>query len=245
MKVAIIDDCKTDQITISHCITQYFTHEPTDGPPSIRCFDSGEAFLSAFGAGQFDLILLDCCMAGMNGLETALEIRKLDKRCALVFITVSTDYAVDGYLVSASGYLVKPFTEQSFAQAIQVALSGSADQRTYVTLPHGPHPARLLLKDIVFCDIDGHYIQVHQRNGAILRVRMTFRALCDLLASHPQFMEAFRGCIVNMAHIQKVEELNFLMVSGERVPFRKKERKKLLQQYSDYLFDNTDLKQLG
>lgn len=234
MKIAIIDDCAVDRQQISLGIQGFLKQQNDAAPAEVTCYGSGEAFLSSFVGGEFDLILLDCCMEGLNGIETASEIRKLDERVALVFITTSTDYAVDGYLVAASGYLTKPFTDQNFARVMRIALRGNAPE--YLLLPTVPFKTKLLLRDIVFCDTDGHYIQVYRQTEPVLRVRMTFAALRNLLAPYPAFLETYRGCILNMAHIQQAEEMNFLMDSGVRVPFRVKNHKELLQKYSEYLF---------
>lgn len=239
MMIAVIDDCVRDRSRIIDGIRQYWCK--TTKKPGVYSFENGESFLATMVPGKFELILLDCCMDGMDGIQTATMIRRIDYQAKLIFITTSQDYAIDGYLVAASGYLVKPFTYDQFAQTLSVALDGSGLQHDYIALPTIPFETKVILDHIVYCDINGHYTQVHLVSGDMLRVRMTFTQLNELLAVYTQFLESYRGCLINMAHIYEIEDMNFLMDSKERVPFRKKERKKLLQKYAEYLFDKVRL----
>lgn len=94
-----------------------------------------------------------------------------------------------------------------------------------------------MVDDIVYCDIQGHCVQIHLKGGGMARARMRFSTLAELLTPYPQFLQCFRGCIINMAHTIKAEELNFLMDTGERVPFRRKEHGRILERYSSYLIN--------
>ena len=74
-------------------------------------YESGEIFLEAARKAPFTAAFLDIYMDGMTGMEAAKKLRKTDTDCLLVFITTSTDHALEGFQVRALHYLVKPFTE--------------------------------------------------------------------------------------------------------------------------------------
>lgn len=73
-------------------------------------FSSGEGLLGWMEnhTGELELVFLDIEMNGMNGMDTARALRKLDEKLMLVFVTGYTDYVFDGYSVGALGYLLKP-----------------------------------------------------------------------------------------------------------------------------------------
>lgn len=236
MTIAIVDDFEPDQ----HSIAEYAAHFLREkGIPSPKFFfySSGEAFVEELSLHIFDFVLLDCRMDRMDGLETARELRRIDKNAALIFITSCQDYAVDGYLVDACGYLVKPFTYEAFSRAFEAAFHRFPRRWEMIVLFDGNAKRWIPTEDIVYCDIHGHYSQVHFKNRQVLRIRMAFSELSGLVEPYPQFLECYRGCIINMAHVKKTEELNFLMDSGERVPYRKKTQRVILQKYSNYLFE--------
>lgn len=60
--------------------------------------------------GEIDLLFLDVEMKGLNGLETAKEIRTFNKDLIIVFVTGYADYVFDGYQVNAMDYILKPPT---------------------------------------------------------------------------------------------------------------------------------------
>lgn len=60
---------------------------------------------------EFDLIILDIMLPGMNGLELCREIRKQNKKVAILFLTAlgTAENVVIGLNSGADDYLVKPF----------------------------------------------------------------------------------------------------------------------------------------
>ena len=81
--------------------------------PLIRA-RSGEAAMKALLRQRFAVVLLDIRMPGMDGFETAANIKRLDqtKDVPIIFLT-GTDsdagYAFRGYATGAADYLTKPF----------------------------------------------------------------------------------------------------------------------------------------
>ena len=81
--------------------------------PMVRA-RSGEEAMKALLRRQFALVLLDVRMPGMDGFETAANIKRLDqtKDVPIIFLTGAEDdsgYAFRGYATGAADYLTKPF----------------------------------------------------------------------------------------------------------------------------------------
>ncbi|MDG4858912.1 response regulator [Streptomyces sp. T-3] len=81
--------------------------------PLIRA-RSGEEAMKALLRQPFALVLLDVRMPGMDGFETAANIKRLDqtKDVPIIFLTgtdADTGYAFRGYATGAADYLTKPF----------------------------------------------------------------------------------------------------------------------------------------
>ncbi|MFF7328815.1 two-component system response regulator [Streptomyces sp. NPDC090306] len=81
--------------------------------PLVRA-RSGEEAMKALLLRRFAVVLLDIRMPGMDGFETAANIKRLDqtKDVPIIFLT-GTDsdagYAFRGYATGAADYLTKPF----------------------------------------------------------------------------------------------------------------------------------------
>ncbi|MEK8170783.1 response regulator [Streptomyces sp. M19] len=83
------------------------------GEPLVRA-RSGEEAMKALLRQEFAVVLLDVLMPGMDGFETAANIKRLDqtKDIPIIFLTgIDNDsgYAFRGYATGAADYLTKPF----------------------------------------------------------------------------------------------------------------------------------------
>ncbi|MFF3743540.1 response regulator [Streptomyces kronopolitis] len=75
---------------------------------------SGEEALKAMLREEFAVVLIDVLMPGMNGFETAANIKGLDqtKDVPIILLTgasIDPNYAYRGYTVGAADFLIKPF----------------------------------------------------------------------------------------------------------------------------------------
>ncbi|MFF7228886.1 response regulator [Streptomyces sioyaensis] len=82
--------------------------------PKVVRARSGEEALKAMLREEFAVVLIDVLMPGMNGFETAANIKGLDqtKDVPVILLTgasVDPNYAYRGYTVGAADFLIKPF----------------------------------------------------------------------------------------------------------------------------------------
>ena len=108
MNIAIIDDTATDRILLSSFLKRYVKENHSESNFNISEFESGEAFFNPYLPNMFDVLFIDYYMFGMSGMDVARKVRDIDDNCAIFFILIS-DYAIESFLVKASGYLLKPY----------------------------------------------------------------------------------------------------------------------------------------
>ncbi|MDE6203615.1 MAG: LytTR family DNA-binding domain-containing protein, partial [Lachnospiraceae bacterium] len=178
----------------------------------------------------------DYFMKAMNGLETARYIRQRDSHVFIIFITASRDYAIDCYKVRAADYIVKPPVYARIKEAMSLIDLSSLRDKQCVQITCGREQVKIFLKDIIYCDAAGHYVQIHVSGSKLLRSRISFSEFIRELTPYPQFLLCYRGCLVNMDQICRIENLDFLTSEGERIPIRQKEYARLTKIYYDYVF---------
>jgi DNA-binding NarL/FixJ family response regulator len=78
-----------------------------------------------------DVVVSDISMPGLNGMDAARKIKKMDERIKIVFLTMHSDvsYAAGAFDAGASGFVLKHSAAQELITAIREAMQG----RTYVT----------------------------------------------------------------------------------------------------------------
>jgi len=82
--------------------------------------DNGNAAVEAVRTLQPDLVFLDVQMPGRTGLEVVREIG-IDDMPLTIFVTAYDRHALEAFDVAAVDYLVKPFDDERFEQALQRA----------------------------------------------------------------------------------------------------------------------------
>ncbi|MBR1770798.1 MAG: response regulator transcription factor, partial [Lachnospiraceae bacterium] len=108
MRVAICDDEKT----ICELLRKLLQKE--DSGAEVCFFYSAEELLAA--AEDYQLLFLDIQMPGLNGIETARELRKRNEDICIIFVTAVKEYVFEAFDVAAFHYLLKPVDEEKFAQ---------------------------------------------------------------------------------------------------------------------------------
>jgi two-component system response regulator AlgR len=92
----------------------------------------GVSALEAVARMAPDVVLLDVQMPGMNGLELAAQLRKVQPDVAVIFISAHDEFALKAFEVHALDYLQKPVRAARLAEAIRRA--GSLRQQSVVDL---------------------------------------------------------------------------------------------------------------
>lgn len=231
MKIAIIDASIDDQNTL---ISYLHTYEQQSACSfSIDTFLTGEDFLKNFQPMQYAIIFLDVFLG--DGIAIAEKIRGTDSRTMLIFTSVTAEFAIHGYSVSAVGYLLKPIDYKPFNSTLSRLISSHEPSTAYIEVKTGRSVMKIFLADIIYCDYYNHYIQIHT-NGPVIRSHIKFADLFHTLDSYPQFLYCYRNIIINMDCVSKMENNYFIMNDNSAIPMKRENRAKLKDIYNDYIF---------
>ncbi len=235
MKIAVVDDVKTDRDKLSAIVKVKFAEK---GYPVtvLDPFDSGDALLTQFIAGRYDFIFLDIFMDGTNGIETAKKIRETDRSVKLIFITYSNDFASESYDVQANYYLLKPYGDKDITRMLENLELSDLEAKRILALPDGQS---ILLYTIIYTSFSGHYVTIHRNMGSPVRVRCTQSAFEQLLLSHYGFILCTKGIVVNLREVCELESNMFLMKNGEHVFISRRKYADVKKAYYDYLIQKT------
>ena len=157
--IAIVEDEDlAAQALIDH-IKQY--EAQTGQSFQIFRFANGADFLQNYRA-VYAVVFLDVQMPRMNGLETALQLRRCDKNVSIIFITNLVQYALKGYEVDAVSYLIKPVSYYDFSMKFKKALDIyllNEDRSFTVNTPGGL--CRISTDKLMYVEIMNHRLFYH------------------------------------------------------------------------------------
>lgn len=230
MRIAIVDDDKRER---EQFMTALHGWDPTRQP---ECFHNGSTFLTAADQSPpFDIAFLDIYMPGENGVEVAEKLKKISPGTEVVFVTTSTDHALDAFSVQALHYLVKPVTTEGIIEAFRRLSEKQAVKRPMLKLTSGDNHYSVYQDEICYIQSIDHAKEIVLENGRVIRVWQTMEALEEMLGG--DFLKINRGTLVNMAQIEQIGTGNCLLRNGTRLEFSHRESITVRSTYENYLFD--------
>ncbi len=105
-------------------------HELLDEAPGVTIVgdaEDGPEAVEAIREQDPDLVFLDVQMPGMSGIDVIEELGQ-DQMPVTVFVTAYDQYAIKAFDLAAVDYLLKPFDDERFEQALQRAREQIASQ---------------------------------------------------------------------------------------------------------------------
>ncbi len=84
----------------------------------------GKAALDSFNSGTYDFCIFDVMMPKMDGFSLAKEVRELDKKIPILFLTAKAlkEDKLEGFAIGADDYLTKPFSMEELLARMNAIL---------------------------------------------------------------------------------------------------------------------------
>lgn len=105
IEIAIVEDEQREAELLERLLADYA--KGRDRAVSVKKFYNPKEFLDGFNQ-SFDIVFLDICMPELSGMDVARRLREANSRVLIVFVTNMLQYAIEGYSVQASDFIVKP-----------------------------------------------------------------------------------------------------------------------------------------
>lgn len=115
MNVLIVDDEQLARQRLRKLLSG------TNGYHIVGEAETGEDALRKTQAAQPDVVLMDIRMPGMDGIEAASYISRMDKPPAIIFTTAYSEHALKAFETHAIDYLLKPIKQSRLEAALDAA----------------------------------------------------------------------------------------------------------------------------
>ena len=209
MIIAIVDDQIADLQDAASFIRKYIAEKFSETAQSVRIetFSNPKEFLSDFVPGSYDLLLLDIFMKPLNGIQVAQSVRESDRDVAIIFLTSSEDYILEGYKVFAVGYFLKPLVDNAdqFDKIFYYIFPKLCDNQKRLIVRAGGVEVVVPHKNIRYVDIeDKHHVCIHLPDKKI-STTTSYEEIAGALESDSRFVECYHRVIVNMDFIRRME----------------------------------------
>lgn len=214
LNIAVCDD-ETLEIEYLTRLTRQWA-KVTETAVNIFSFPSAEAFLFEYEENKnFDIILLDIQMSGMNGINLAEKIRESDSGMQIVFITGFPDYIAKGYDVSALHYLIKPVEKEKLFEVLARAYDNLKKEDKFILISADSENLKIRLKDINYIEAFGHSCRVVCEKNEY-SVRYSVSDIAKMLDE--SFAYSHRSYIVNLGRVSAITKTDIRFDDGKTVP---------------------------
>ena len=218
IKIALCDNEPAALNELLALLDQYRTQRGRELVPTI--FYNPLDLLAEMERGtRFDVLLLDIIMPGENGIETANEIRRFDNDVKIIFLTSSSEFAVQSYTVNAFHYQLKPIQADRFFPVLDSVFDSCAWERANsILLHHKGGITRMEPKQIEFCEVNHRTLFIHLVSGKVLESTGILDKMEEQLASFGCFLRVHRSYLVNLDYIQNVSHRSITMSCQAEIP---------------------------
>lgn len=189
---------------------------------------NGEEAIEAINSKKPDLIFLDIEMPGMDGFGVVSNI-DLNYKPFIIFATAYNQYALKAFNIHAIDYLLKPFDDDRFDEALklaeqQIKLKNSSNFNEKLLRLIGEFNAEpeeyirqfkiklrgrekfIKTEDLQFIEAEGNYLMLHHENGRDL-FRSTMSSVEKELNPN-RFLRIHRSYFVNTIYVKDIRYIS-------------------------------------
>lgn len=200
------------------------------------CKDAFEA-LEIMKEKNIDLLFLDINMPNLSGTSM---LRTLKTTPDVIITTAYSEYALEGFELSVTDYLLKPFSFERFVQATEKVIkkkcepkilsNNTSEIEKYIFVKSDKKQIKIDLKEIMFIESYGNYVNIYISNEKVT----TKQTLTDFEKQLPlnTFIRIHKSYIVAYSHIRYIEG-NHVSVGEKQLPIGKVFRDNLLKMFGN------------
>ncbi|HPH84113.1 MAG TPA: LytTR family DNA-binding domain-containing protein [Ferruginibacter sp.] len=191
-------------------------------------FDNALTGLAYLNNHKVDLLFLDINMDELSGIEL-LETTNINSQ--VIITTAYQEYALKGYELRITDYLLKPFTFNRFLQAVNKAQENLSQRAVdkpvdYIFVKTENRLEKIMIQDILYIEGMRDYLRIHTTTKKI----MTLQGFTEL----EQMLPAHLVCRVHksyMVAIQKIDsiERSRIKIGDQLIPVSETYKEAFLQ----------------
>ena len=182
----------------------------------LATFDNGVDALLFLKDNTIDLLFLDINLGELSGIQM-LEAAKPD--CAVIITTAYHEYALKGYELNVTDYLLKPFTFERFFQAVEKAKISldkkETPEKKSVFIKTEYRLEQVLLSDIIYIEGMRDYRRIFLTGKSIMTLQ-TFKELEEMIPPSA-VCRVHKSYMVAVDKIESIEK-DRIKIGKERIP---------------------------
>jgi two-component system LytT family response regulator len=187
--------------------------------PTLNLLETFDSAISAIGflkANSIDLIFLDIEMKELTGIQL---LESINTKSKVIITTAYEKYAIKGFELQVSDYLLKPITFERFIKACDKVIQDLGQQvsnehcKIFVKTEY--RLEGINTSDILYIEGMGDYRRIVTTQKKIMTLQ-SFKELTDILPTD-KFFRVHNSYIVSLDRIEKIER-NRITINEKLIP---------------------------
>lgn len=234
MNIVICDDQIRELENIKRIVSEYAKAHP-DLFVEVACFSNPLDMLDSVRKnGAPDIALLDICMPGVLGTEVAKELQSNDGgHTDIIFLTTSSDFAVEAFALHVNDYLTKPFTKERLTDTLDRIVE-KRNKRLFVPVMCGREIHRIDLYQVLYMESKNHNVEIYLKSEKNIKTHTTLADMKSLFHDVSGFISVGASYIVNLRCVQSILQTELIMINGQSIPIPRRLRNEVKEQYFDF-----------
>lgn len=209
--------------------------------PSLQLLASCKSAMEAIpfiNKDIVDVFFLDINMPDINGLGLA---KIIGKKSHVIFTTAYRDYAIDGFNLQATDYLLKPIAFDRFLQAVQKVYANTDNRQKRNTVEETKNKESIFVRadrkmvkidfdNIIYIESIGDYLKIYL-NKKTITTRETITKLAQVLPQN-RFMRVHRSYIVPISKISSYTN-EYIELDKKAIPISRSYKESVLQKLAE------------
>ena len=192
-------------------------------------FDNALNGLTYLNTHEVDLLFLDINMDELSGIEL-LENSKIN--CQVIITTAYQQYALKGYELRVTDYLLKPFTFNRFLQAVNTAQENLNKRvvdspKDFIFVKTENRLERIMLNEIIYIEGMRDYRRIHTINKKIMTLQ-NFGELEKIIPTNV-VCRVHKSYMVGLNKIESIERSR-IKIADQLIPISDTYRELFFQQ---------------
>lgn len=191
--------------------------------------------LEVLQENQVDVLFLDINMPKLSGLSL---LKTLQKKPNVIITTAYPEYAIEGFELSVTDYLVKPFSLERFMQAVQKVNKNSEVKSTTIIqekeiiksifVKSDKKIIKLNFDEIYYAEAYGNYVKIYA--DKMILTPQTLSDFLDKLST--DFIRIHKSFVINFNHLKMIDGNQIILQNDAKLPIGKSFKKDLLDRIS-------------
>ena len=234
MNITICDDRENELENIKRIVSEY-AKAHAELSIKIDCYLNPLDMLESISKnGVPDIALLDVCMPGILGTEIAKELKtKSEDNTDIIFLTTSTDFAVEAFALHVNDYLTKPFTKERLTDTLERIIE-KRKRRLFMSVTSGREIHRIDLYQVLYMESKNHNVEIYLKSGKNIKTHTTLADMKSLFDNVKGFISVGASYIVNLRCVQSILQTELIMVNGQNIPIPRRLRNDVKEWYFDF-----------